>query len=339
MPSTSSLQPVLFARSADGLALPVIDVTDPRFAAELGPADLPERIARFIEEETRRQWVPGWLMGWFLRLAGRQSYLIRAMSAAKQGYLPALTTYFLKLGAANLVPPLDNDIDRKIVASLAAQSLRLRLEQVAALLAGALQPQLREAPGKPLCIIDIAGGPAMDALNALILLHRADPGLLAGRQIVVQVLDIDADGPHFGRNALAALTAEGAPLAGIAVEFVNVAWNWRDLPGLATLLTALGAGNAVLAASSEGGLFEYGTDSEIAGVLATLRRGTGPETVIAGSVTRDDAATRLFTRSSPFPIVPRGAARFGQLAAEAGWSMAEVRPAAFSEQVLLRRRR
>ena len=245
----------------------------------------------------------------------------------------------LKLGAANLrwVPALDNDIDRRIVGTLAARSLRLRLEQVARLLAEGMVQTLEQSSGAPLHVLDIAGGPALDAINALLLIDAAQPALLRARQVIVHALDIDASGPAFGKSALAALQGEGGRLAGVSVELVHTPWDWRDLPALALLLGDLEGRGAVIAATSEGGLFEYGSDGEIEGVLRTLAAGTGSAAIVTGSVTRDDPPTRLFTRRSLFPIVPRGGTRFAQLAAASGWALSEIRPAAFSEQVLLRK--
>jgi hypothetical protein len=317
--------------------VPILDVTNPAFAGGLEPAMLPARLGAYVEEETRRQKVPQWLMSPFLRLAGRRSYLIRAMAGAKRGYLPALTTYFLKLGPDNLSGPLDNDIDRRIVSSLPCQSLRLRLEQIATLLAEALAPQLAARPGAPLQFINIAGGPAMDSLNALMLINDRDPGLLRGRRITIDVLDIDAEGPAFGTRALMVLQGENGPLAGIAAALRHIAWNWRDQQSLAAMLQTMATDDPILAVSSEGGLFEYGSDAEIVGCLRTLVRGTSAGAVVAGSVTRNDAATLLFVRRSPFRIVPRGADAFAALAARGGWRLADVRPAAFSDQVLLRK--
>jgi hypothetical protein len=260
------------------------------------------------------------------------------MARARAGYLPGLTTYYLKLGAANLPPPLDNEIDKQIVGSLAARSARLRLEQVARLLAEALTRQLERQPARPLRLVNIAGGPAMDSLNALILVAARRRELLAGRAVEIDILDIDPAGPAFGRRALAALRQKGRPLAGAEIAIERIDWNWRDLAGLAALLEEWQARDAILAFSSEGGLFEYGSDEEIVGVLETLRGKAPAETIFAGSVTRGDAATRLFRKSSPFPIVPRGIEAFSRLAGKAGWRVAESRPAAFSDQVLLRPR-
>jgi hypothetical protein len=320
------------------MRLPIIDITHPAFATELGPATLPEAIARYVEEERRRQRVPQWLTGLFLRLAGGNSYLIRAMANARaSGYLPALTTYLLKLGAPNLVPPLDNDIDRRIVETLPARSLRLRLGQVATLLARGLAPLLEADAGRPLRFLNIAGGPAMDSLNALILLRRDHPASLADRPIVIDVLDIDGAGPAFGRAALAALSGADGPLAGVDAELRHVPWNWSDRETLERMAADLAARRAIVAVSSEGGLFEYGEDGEITGVLGTLAKSAPADTIVAGSVTRADPATLLFRRRSLFPIIPRGAERFSALAKAAGWRVDEIESAAFSDQVLLRR--
>jgi hypothetical protein len=327
-------RPVLFARTAEGWRLPIIDLTHPAFAGALTPAELPARVAAFVAEQERQR-APRWLMRLFLKLAARQSYLIRAMGSAKAGYLPAMTTYLLKLGGANLVPPADTPIDRKIVESLAGQSLLLRLGQVAELLATGLMPRLAAAPGRPLDFLNIAGGPAIDSLNALILLRRDAPALLAGRQIRINVLDIDAAGPAFGRSALTALTGATGPLAGLAVIFEPIAWDWRDLNGLTAFLAALPASGSIIAASSEGGLFEYGSDAEITGVLSSLRQAS-EDAIFAGSVTRNDRATQLLASRSSFRIRTRGLDLFTPLAEGAGWRVDETRQAAFSDQVLLR---
>lgn len=336
MPATSA--PLLRAETSEGIALPVLDITNPAFKLELDEAALPAEIERFVAEEQRRQRVPGWLMRLVLAIFARRSHLVRTMRRARAGYLPGLATYYLKLGADNLPPPLDDTIDRQIVSSLAARSVRLRLEQLARLLAEALTPELAGRPEAPLRLFNIAGGPAMDSLNALILIAAERRDLLAGRPIVIDVLDIDPAGPAFGRKALRALQGEGQALAGLDIGLEDARWDWRDLDALAALLWRRRAGEAVSAISSEGGLFEYGTDAEITGVLRTLRGALPAGTVFAGSVTRGDAATRLFRKGSPFPIVPRGLEAFSALAEAAGWRVAASRQAAFSDQVLLRPR-
>ena len=73
-------------------------------------------------------------------------------------------------------------IDRRIAAALPVMAVRLRLADMATLLAEALAPTLEARPRHPLRLVNIAGGPAMDSLNALIVLRRDRPGVLDGRR-------------------------------------------------------------------------------------------------------------------------------------------------------------
>src|SRR5260370_27368773 len=107
---------------------------------------------------------------------------------------------------------------RRVAAAPAVVAMRLRLQQCAQLLAEGLQTPLRNAPSAPLCLLNIAGGTAIDSLNALILLKRDAPDLLA-RPIQILVLDIAPNAPAFGANALAALNQEGRLLAGFNIPF------------------------------------------------------------------------------------------------------------------------
>ena len=79
------------------------------------------------------------------------------------------------------------------------------------------------------------------------------------------------------------------PLAGCDVSLNHVAGNWSDTAALAKVLAGVPA-DAILAATSEGGLFEYGSDSDIAGVLNTLAPRID---VVTGSVTRNAEINRL----------------------------------------------
>jgi hypothetical protein len=84
----------------------------------------------------------------------------------------------------------------------------------------------------------------------------------------------------------------------------------------------------VAAGSAEGGLFEYGSDSEIVANLEVLQTGTPEDFRIVGSVVRDEA-----TADPSLPVLrdmrgipPRllGLEAFGALAATAGWRVARA---------------
>jgi hypothetical protein len=240
----------------------------------------------------------------------------------------------MKLGADNLVPPYDGPVDRRLGASPHAGLLRLRMQQTARLLADGLVAELERAGGA-LNLINIGGGPALDSINALILLARARPDLLR-RTIAIHVLDSAEDGPFFGANALAALKQEGRPLHELDIAWVHRAYDWNEPAALEQLVRELTSAGGLIAASSEGALFEYGSDAAIVGNLTALRRsGTGAR-LVAGSVTPADDVRRRMIAETGFKLVPRGVAGFAPLAARAGFRIAQVEKALISDQVLLR---
>jgi hypothetical protein len=270
-----------------------------------------------------------------LRLATRRSLLLRAAIEPQAAYLGGLPTYVMKIGPDNLAPPFDSRIDRQVAAAPAVTSMRIRLQQVARLTAKGLEEDLAKRPGVPLHLINIGGGPAIDSINALILLK--DTGLLA-RPVTIQVLDVDAGGPHFGASALAALGADGAPLAKLDVSLVHMIYDWNDTEPLRRLIEAIAAKPAIIAASSEGALFDYAGDDAVLANLEALHAGGRGACIVVGSITRADEITRRVLSSSPFKLVPRGIDEFSVLSARAGFHVADAEAALISDQVLLRPR-
>jgi hypothetical protein len=323
--------PLLVASTRDGVTLPVIDVTDPRFAVPDDAASLARLFAQASAEEQRNRRLPKFIMRFLLKRAAKRSLLVRALFGGEGSFLDGITTYVMKLGADHLPPPFDSAVDKRVAASAQLKLLRLRTQQVATLLADGIGDALEAEPAVPLHLVNIAGGPAIDSMNALILLRQRGADLK--RPIVIHVLDQDDAGPFFGSNALAALTADGAPLAGLDVTFRHRHYDWNAPATLEALLRELAASGAVVAASSEGGLFEYGSDEAIVGNLAALRAGN--VRVIAGSVTSDDERRRRLVTASRFKLIPRGLQGFAPLAARAGWRVARSESAQLSEQVLL----
>lgn len=325
---------VAFATTADGLRLPVIDVTHPAFAVADDAASLAARRDSFLAWDRRNRRMPAVVTRLLMRLAARRSRLLRSILASDSGYLDSISTYMIKLGADHLPPGFDAPVDRKVAAAPHAVLVRLRMQQIARLLAGALLAPLALAPDAPLDLVNIAGGPALDSINALIMLAGAD-ATLGRRPIAIHVFDAQPDGPTFGARALAALTAPGLPLHGLAVEFQHHAYDWNDPAPLAGLLAGLAARGAVMAASSEGGLFEYGADDAIvANLMALARAGVG---IVAGSVTSSSEVRRRMIAQTQFRLFARGLEGFAPLARRGGYAIAESRSAVVSEQVLLRR--
>jgi hypothetical protein len=326
---------VAMARTREGHELPVIDVTDPRFAVPDDPAATRALYDEFIDGERRRSRIPKFIMRVMLRAAARKSRLVRALFNSDAGYLDGMSTYVMKLGVDQLVPPYDSEMDRRFAASPHVPLIRLRMQQIARLLADGLVEHLAGAAGAPLHLINIGGGPALDSVNALVLLCR-DHADLMRRPVVVHVLDSSQDGPLFGANALAALRADGRPLHGLDVAWERHDYDWNAAAALADLVRGLARAGCVIAASSEGALFEYGGDDAIVANLAALRAAGAGARLVAGSVTRNDEVRRRMIEMTGFRLIPRGLDGFAPLATRAGFAIAKVEPAWLSDQVLLR---
>src|SRR5260370_123378 len=215
------------AKTREGFDLPVIDVTSPRFAVPDDPATVRGVHDALIEGERRQRRIPRFIMRMMLRAAARKSRLVRAFFDSDAGFLDGMSTYVMKLGADNLVPPYDTPTDRRVAASPHVLLMRLRMQQMAHLMAEGIADDLAAAAAAaPLSLINIGGGPALDSMNALIVLRRVRPDLL-NRRIAIEVLDSDRDAAFFGANTLAALKADQGPLAGlhIGMQHHNSAWN------------------------------------------------------------------------------------------------------------------
>jgi hypothetical protein len=116
---------------------------------------------------------------------------------------------------------------------------------------------------------------------------------------------------------------------------VHQHYDWTHTADLGAVLAPSVAAGAAIAVSSEGALFEYGSDEAIAGNLAAIRRAAGDGTAVAGSVTRGDGAAQYLDHPKGFRLVPRSREEFERLASAAGWRVARVVERPFSRQVLL----
>ena len=324
---------LVYAMTRDGVSLPIIDVTNPRFAVPDDPSNLNRLLEASAKEEQSRRWVPRFIMRMLMRSLTKKSLLAQALFGSGSEFLPGLSTYVMKLGPDNLPSPYNGATDKRFAASAHLTLLRLRTQQTAQLIAAGLSEILLTDDATPLHLINIAGGPAIDSLNALILLRRDRPDLLR-RRIVIDVFDIDDGGPFFGANALTALMAAGRPLAGLNISFVHRRYDWNETAALTHHLAELSEARTIVAASSEGGLFEYGEDDAIVANFKALH--AGGVRLIAGSVTNDDEARRRMVRTSSFKLKPRGISGFRPLAARGGFNITRVEPAHFSTQVQLR---
>src|SRR4051812_21085849 len=258
---------VRFARTRSGVELPVIDVTNPAFAVSDGAL---ARATRAFGRQPWR-WLPAPLRNALFRRLLRGSLLGRAAVRARGTYLAGLDTSLLNPG--DQTPPVaPPPAARHIAASLPALCLRLRLLDVA---------RLMSLPPGPVRMVNIGGGTAIDSLNALLVAGHRGPAR-------IDLLDPDEEGPAYGAAAAAAIGG---------VELRHRPYDWRD----PSVLTEVLAEGPVTVVSSEGALFEYGSDEEIAANLRALR---GVPRVV-GSVTRSGPATDRLLASGGPAIRPR----------------------------------
>ena len=320
---------VLFAVTDDGESLPVIDISNPTFAVKTTEAELAAMADQFlIESAQQRDLTPA------LREALQHSIIGRGLMAAAGSFLDAMSTYRIKLGPDNLWAGA-SPIDRSIAASFPAFTSRLRLQDMAQLIADGLSATLANEARRKVFLINIGGGTGSDSWNALIHLRARQPSLLAAREILIAVLDNDCSGPAFGSRAVEALRTEDAPLHGLDLSFRPFKYDWSNVEELQATLRLLNAESTACCISSEGGLFEYGSDAEIRSNLEALHRGTASDAHIAGSVTRDGGPMQASQSASRIRTHPRTLEQFTSLTEEAGWKVQRAIERPFSFHVSL----
>jgi hypothetical protein len=261
----------------------------------------------------------------------------RGLMAAAGTFLDGMSTYLLKLGPQNLGTQA-SPIDRRIAASFPAFTARLRLQDMARLLADGLVRAAAVEPRRPVCLVNIGGGTGCDSWNTVIRLQGERRELLVGREIGIAVMDLDARGPGFGGRAMEALCAAGGPLCGLKVGFRHFNYEWSDAERLRELLGELETRDAACGISSEGGLFEYGSDEEIVSNLRALDAGTPRDAVVVGSVTRDGRPVRTSLIGSRVSTRPRTIEGFRSLCGQGGWTVDETIERPFSYNVRLAKR-
>ena len=321
---------IVYATTLEGLELPVIDLTHPDFAIADDPASRAALTEQYRVTEEKNAKVPVFLRRIFIKLGARRSQLLRALGEPAGSFLGGLTTYIIKLGPDNLPDGFISSLDQRVAGSPHARFARLRLQHCATMLAEGLEPLLAVSPNAPLHFINIGGGPAMDNLNALLFLSQRDATLL-NRPIVIHVCDLDTSGPSFGANAVGALQAPGAPLEKVKTTFDLRSYDWNNTSVLEALLASIEL-NAIVVASSEGALFEYGSDEAIVANLRSLRSRVR---LVVGSVTSNLLTRREQIKTMRFALHPRGVAGFRPLAQQAGYTIERAELTPLSDHLLL----
>jgi hypothetical protein len=308
-----------YAFTESGLELPVIDIGHPAFRVAESRVELQALVDSAAADREARAAIPNLLQIAAAKAVARHSILARELLAARGGYVSGLGTYLIKLGPELLGEGYASAVDRRIAGTIMGVNARIRLRETAALLARSIEGRLAAWAGRPLVLFAIAGGPSAESLNALMSIRRERPELLEGRRLRIYVLDRDDSGPAFGARSLDSLKKSGAPLHGLDVALLRVAYDWNDPSTLQTL--ARDAGDSIVAASSEGGLFEYGSDEAIRSNLEAL--GASPGATIVGSLSIGEGRVGAINRSSGAAIRARpcGGGQLEEAPSVSGWRM------------------
>jgi hypothetical protein len=308
---------VISATTEEGQNIPVIDVTNPAFCI---PALTDDELSKVAERTRNAVEIAAKMRENDLNPARPSSRLSRDEN---NSYYTGMVTYFNKLGAENLDDSFATAYDRKVADTIAPIAMRLRLRAIAQHLADNLERVLARRLTQDLHLLNIGGGTGVDSWNGLILLKQKNPELLCARKTAIELLDIDPVAPRFGIRALEALRGENAPLANLPVTLNYVHYDWNDVSSLRSLLIQIDAQHKPVAASSEGGLLEYGSDDAIAENLAVLREQTGETFFFVCSVFRDEQSVepsvRLAKANSQLGIRFLGRPAFTQLSHRLGW--------------------
>lgn len=318
----------LTARTASGSQLPILDITAPAFSLPT-PGQLATMEIQYLEESGRQTELAEPLLQ-----ALRSSVLGNALLASAGSYLAGMPTYLLKLRPEDLGPDA-SFIDRRIVASFPAVCARFRLADICRLTASELLRTAAAHPNRPICLVNVGGGTAVDSWNSLILARRESPALLEDRPIAVAVFDPDTEGPAFAVNAFHRLSEPDAPLDGLNLHVHHWPVTWSELGQLRETLASMRVQDAICAVSSEGALFEYGSDEEITGVLRAIHNATAETAFVVGSVTREGPCAKAAQRASRAATRPQSMEAFSQLASSAGWRVDHTITRPLSYQVQL----
>lgn len=319
-------QTILRVQFTSGVKLPLVDVTHPAFLVDDGrahlekwraematPAKKPTSTASTQAELEPEFYLPG---------------LIERMFGRSTGYLDGWATYLLKIGPENL-PPTASDIERTLLSSPNAMSLRVRLQQLSHLIAEFMSTRRGVSSFR---LVSLGGGTAIELLNALLIyVKRLGPQALP--PIEIAVLDIDSEGSVFGATALGALQEPGGPLAEIKASLAFHEYSWTEPSSFRGTAARWGSDGACMIISSEGALFEYGSDAIVEANLRFWRE-VGA-CALAGSAIRADSAGNAMVARSPFALYARSQESIESMARQMGYTLRRAIEGVATDQFII----
>ena len=281
------LKGISYAFTANGIELPVLDITHPLFTDSINQEKLDKMLEDIVKNGEKRAAKFNKMPGFIKNFLAKRSYIMAGflLKDTDDTFLSGISTLLLKLGPGLIGRGKRKFLDRLASQSFGAVTLRMRVRDISMLQAEVLVPQLLQSPGKNLCFVNIAGGTACDTINAIIIIRKNHPSLLKDRKIEINVLDVDEYGPAFANNCIESLKRDGGYFHDLNISFRYINYNWNDPAKLNELLSERKEWLTIC--SSEGGLFEYGSDEEIIQNLKSLYGNTPDDNKITGTLIRD----------------------------------------------------
>lgn len=234
----------------NNIELPILDITHPYFISSIDETVFRTKCAYAAKKATSTAKMPVII-----------KYIIKRISNVDDAYLSGIRTLILKLGPDLLQGRKINFLDKFLSKQYTSIALRIRLKEICGFQAIYLIQKLKESPKRNICFINIAGGASSDSINTLILIQEEAPEVLKGRKIEINILDIDSFGPNFAQKCIDVLKSPGERFCGLDITFRIIPYNWNNSEDL--LMATKERSEWIQICSSEGGLFEYGSDEDI----------------------------------------------------------------------------
>ena len=267
---------ILYAAFGNDIQIPILDITHPLFNASIDEQAYHLSCLKSARSIKSLKKMPGLIRNIFVK-----------MSNVDNSHLSGMRTLLYKLG---------HDLSREIklgfrdkwaVKQTSFMGLRIRLRNLCRRQSKILQPQLKLFPERNLCFFNIAGGAATDSINTLILIQESDPELLKGRKIEINILDIDTYGPNFAKRCIDVLKQPEERFHGLNITLNIIHYDWSQPEALRKM--SLERSDWIQLCSSEGGLFEYGSNSEIIENLNYYYTNSPADARVTGSLIFDRA--------------------------------------------------
>jgi hypothetical protein len=284
-PIRNKLPGLSYVFTANGVELPVLDITHPGFISSIDENKL-KKLLPYVEknaEKNARKFnkIPSFIKNYFVR----HSFAMAELLQNESPFATGISTLMMKLGPNLIGKGRKRFWDRQVTKGFGALVIRMRARDMSKCQADRLMPLLQKSPGKDLCFINIAGGAASDSINALFLIQQNNPELLGHRKIEINVLDIDANGPIYAEKCINALKEPGGRFNELTLSFRHIQYDWNNTDKLEKLLSERTGWLQIC--SSEGGLFEYCSDDVISRNLNAIYKNSPEDIIIAGSLLHD----------------------------------------------------